>query len=165
MNHSYTPNARIVFVRFADRIQPWIQACVAISPEEDICRNYGSGYWRAKGIVPIPHNEISIYQSGSLALCAVPVEGYYFSHALVANDELFAITNFVYHEVYSIQEHKFIIIIHDNNETFEAIMLDQNGNMINNDTYGPNVFRLCQKRLAQLVENYGSEWKSSKNIC
>lgn len=160
MNHSYTPNAKIVFARLGNNIQPWIQACIKIAPGEDICWNYGSLYWKAKGIAPIPDKEIPLYHGDNLSLYAVKVDEQDFSHVIVANDELFAKLNLVHHEIVTIEGGELIMIVHFCNEVFTPIALDMYGNLITDlsKDYGEKVSTAYKKRFTELYHAHDSEW-------
>lgn len=88
MNHSYTPNAVMVNGRHGNKVLPWLRALTKISAGEEICWNYGSGYWLGKGITPIPDKEIMIYQSEKSYVYAVKVQNQKFTHVIIGDDQI-----------------------------------------------------------------------------
>lgn len=162
MNHSYTPNARIVFARCGDKIQPWIQAINKISTGEDICWNYGSGYWKSKGVVPTPDKEIPIYQGDCLSLYAVKVDEPDFTHVIVANDALCAQLNLIHHEVLNVEGHELVMMVHYREGEFRSAALDINGNVVKDlsSKYGKKVFEAYKDRFMKLHEIYAEKWSN-----
>ncbi|MBI2352744.1 SET domain-containing protein-lysine N-methyltransferase [Candidatus Dependentiae bacterium] len=81
-NHSYAPNCQGCFVVDAKsgKVQFWIQALHPIYFGEEICWNYGSGYWKSKRVVPIEKNgKILLHnEQDALVLCSLKeYDGYF----------------------------------------------------------------------------------------